>query len=109
MDEIDGFEALEDEARALEQTLGTVTTLTDAFEPDEDGNLFQGPVKAEDTTDCTAVVKNPDRKIVALIGLEDLAVVDTQDALLVCRKEQAAKVKKLVQEMRDSDELSDLV
>jgi phage-related minor tail protein len=32
MDEIDGFEALEDEARALERTLGTVTTLTDAFE-----------------------------------------------------------------------------
>jgi hypothetical protein len=32
MDEIDGFEALEDEARALEKTLGSVTTLTDAFE-----------------------------------------------------------------------------
>ena len=89
--------------------IGSWATLTDAFEPDEDGNLFQGPVKAEDTTNCTAVIKNPDRRIVALLGLEGLAVVDTGDALLVCRKDEATKVKKLVHEMRDSDDLSDLV
>ena len=89
--------------------IGSWSTLTDAFQPDEQGNLFQGPVKQEDTTDTTVVVKNPDRKVVAVLGLEDIAVVDTEDALLVCRKDEAAKVKKLVQDMGDSDDLNELV
>jgi len=47
--------------------------------------------------------------VVAVLGLEDIAVVDTEDALLVCRKDEAAKVKKLVQDMGDSDDLNELV
>jgi hypothetical protein len=32
MDDIDGLDALESEAKALEQTLGSVTAMTDAFD-----------------------------------------------------------------------------
>jgi len=89
--------------------IGSWATLTDAFPPDGDGNLFDGPVLAEGTTNTTVVVKNPDRKIVAAIGVKGLAIVDTGEALLVCRKEQSGKVKKLVEELRKSDRWQGLV
>ena len=89
--------------------IGSWATLTDAFAPDEDGNLFDGPVLGEGTTDTTVLVKNPDRKIVAAIGVKGLAIVDTGDALLVCSKEQSGKVKKLVEELRENARWQDLV
>jgi len=89
--------------------IGSWATLTDAFPPDEDGNLFEGPVLTEETTDTTVLVKNPGRKLVATIGVEGLAIVDTPDALLVCSKEQSGKVKKLVEQLKASERWQDLV
>ncbi len=40
------------------------------------------------------------KKIVATIGIEDLVVVDTDDALLICKKEESQKVKNLVEIIR---------
>lgn len=37
------------------------------------------------------------KKIVATVGIEDLVVVDTDDALLICKKEESQKVKNLVE------------
>ncbi len=89
--------------------IGSWATLTDAFPPDSDGNLFMAPVLSEETSDTTIVVRNPDRKVVAAIGLQGLAIVDTKDALLICRKDQCAMVKRLVQQMRESDQWDRLV
>ncbi|MFO8006581.1 MAG: sugar phosphate nucleotidyltransferase [Candidatus Brocadiia bacterium] len=89
--------------------IGSWATLTDAFPGDEQGNLFMGPVLAADTSDTTVFVENPDRKVVATIGLEGMAIVDTNDALLICPKDQCGKVKRLVQQMRESEEWEDLV
>ena len=40
------------------------------------------------------------RKMVATVGIEDLVVVDTDDALLICKKEESQKVKELVEALR---------
>lgn len=89
--------------------IGSWATLTDAFPPDQDGNLLMGPVIAQETENTTVFVKNPDRKVVATIGVEGLAIVETSDALLICPKNQCGKVKRLVQEMRESEKWQDLV
>jgi mannose-1-phosphate guanylyltransferase len=89
--------------------IGSWATLTDAFPPDEDGNLLMGAVLAEETRDTTVVIRNPARKIVATIGTEGLAVIDTKDALLICPKDQCGKVKRLVEHMRNSDQWNELV
>lgn len=39
-------------------------------------------------------------KLVALVGVNDLVIVDTGDALLVCKKSEAQKVKETVEEMK---------
>ena len=89
--------------------IGNWATLTDAFPPDKDGNLLLGPALAEETRNTTIFVRNPDRKLVATIGLEGLVIVDTKDALLICPKEQSGKVRRLVEEMRRSEQWRGLV
>ncbi len=89
--------------------IGSWATLTDAFPADEDGNLFLAPVLAEETTNTTVLMKNPDRRLVATIGLDGLVIVDTKDALLICPKDQCGKVRKLVEDMKASEEWRDLV
>ncbi|MBA4393228.1 MAG: mannose-1-phosphate guanylyltransferase [Desulfobacca sp.] len=61
---------------------------------DEQGNCFSGPVLVLDSQGC--LVHSP-QKTVALIGLKDLVVVDTPDALLICPRERAQEVKKIVE------------
>ena len=89
--------------------IGSWATLTDAYPPDADGNLLLGPTLTEETTNTTVVVRNPDRKVVATIGLDGMAIVDTGDALLICPKDQCGKVKRLVERMRRSEEWRGLV
>jgi mannose-1-phosphate guanylyltransferase len=71
--------------------IGSWAALTDVLPADGEGNLFSGEVKAIDAKNVTAY--GPDGKLIALIGVEDLVVVDTPDALLVCRKDEAQRVK----------------
>ncbi len=40
-----------------------------------------------------------DRRLIALVGVEDLVVVDTPDALLVCRRGQAERLREVVVEL----------
>lgn len=41
-------------------------------------------------------------RLVAIIGLKDIVIVDTKDALLVCRKDQAQDVKKVVEILKET-------
>ena len=44
-----------------------------------------------------------DKKIVATIGLENMLIIDTPDALLICPKDQAQGVKQVVQALKDNN------
>jgi len=72
---------------------------------DGQGNRLTGPVWALDCRGC--LVYSPD-KAVGIIGLTDLIVVETPDALLICPRERAQEVKKIV-EMLEKDKRFDLL
>jgi len=59
-------------------------------------NATRGRVVAVGSRGC--VVDSPER-LVALLGVEDLIVVDTPDALLVCRLDRAQDVRRVVAEL----------
>jgi len=88
--------------------IGSWATLTDAMPADEHGNLLIGPALAMDARNTTIYVHNPDRKLVAAIGTEGLAIVDTPDALLIVPAERAGEVKQLVDRLKESDDFKDL-
>ena len=66
---------------------------------DEHRNLVRGDRLNLDTSNC--VIYGSDKKLIATVGVDDLVIVDTEDALLVCPKSQAPEVKKIVEELKD--------
>jgi len=72
--------------------VGAWNSLEKIWEKDQDGNAFRGHLISLQSGSC---IVSSMKKLTALIGVEDLIVVDTADALLVCRKDRAQEVKNL--------------
>lgn len=71
--------------------LGTLTA------PDAAGNRTQGDTVLMDARDCYI---QSDSRVVAAVGVENLVVVDTPDALLVANKDRVQDVKQVVQKLK---------
>jgi len=84
--------------------IGSWAALTDVLATDAEGNLLKGQVISIDSRNST-VYGLPD-KVIALIGVEDLVVVDTEDALLVMPKDQAQRVKEIIERLQADENLS---
>lgn len=63
-------------------------------EKDKHENAAAGPNIFKDSSGC--YVDAPD-KLVAVLGLDDIIVVDTEDALLVCHRDRAQDVREIVE------------
>ncbi len=72
--------------------VGSWASLEEVWPSDDHGNATRGLVVALDAKRC--VVSSPG-KLTTLIGVEDIIVVDTGDALMVCHKDRAQDVKQL--------------
>lgn len=73
--------------------VGAWSALFDIWNKEEGGNALKGESIALDSENC--LLYSP-HKFTALIGLKDLIIVDTEDALLICRKDQDQRVKEVV-------------
>jgi mannose-1-phosphate guanylyltransferase len=67
------------------------------FSPDTDGNLIRGDAVVIDSTSC--VIKSEGR-LIAAVGLKDVVVIDTGDALLVVARDSVQEVRKVVDELK---------
>jgi mannose-1-phosphate guanylyltransferase len=85
--------------------VGSWASLEDVWEKDQCCNATKGRVMFIEGKSC--IVSSP-HKITALIGVEDLIVVDTPDALMICRKDRAQDVKRL-QELLEEQGYEDLL
>jgi mannose-1-phosphate guanylyltransferase/mannose-6-phosphate isomerase len=77
--------------------IGCWRALGDLTAPDEDNNRIQGEVITQDTTNCT--IKSEGR-VIGAVGLDNLIIVDTHDALLVVDKNQTQDVKKIYTKLK---------
>lgn len=80
--------------------IGSWSALWAAAEHDADGNRLEGDVIALDSRNN--LVRAADRRMVATVGVDDLVIVDTQDATLVARKDRVQDVKRIVERIRQS-------
>ncbi len=72
-----------------------------AHTADASGNTFEANVVAVETTRTHVQVSSHTPKVVATVGVHDLIIVDTPDALLVAHKDHAQKVKAIVDELKE--------
>ena len=70
--------------------------------PDAQGNVLLGNVIDLNSKNCYIRAQS---RLVATIGLEDLVVVETPDALLITKLEHAQQVKTIVQKLKETDRL----
>jgi mannose-1-phosphate guanylyltransferase len=79
--------------------VGSWPALEDHFDKDDSGNVVVGDGKLLDSGNNVVV---SDGRLTALIGVSDLVVVQSKNATLICPKDRAQDVKKMVQ-LLDAD------
>ncbi len=83
--------------------VGTWASAASHFEHDADDNARHGLAELLESTGNT-VVNDEQGHLVALMGVEDLVVVHTRDATLVCRRDCAQRLKELVKRIAEHDD-----
>ena len=81
--------------------VGSWSALHDVLPSDENGNVTRGDVYLDGVKN--SLVRGEGGRIVALVGVQDLVVVETADAVLVAHKDQVQRVKQIVDHLKASD------
>lgn len=81
--------------------VGSWASLFEVLNLDKSGNYFKGSTTAKIVLDTqnTLVYSN---KLIVTIGVEDLVVVETGDAILICHKDRTQDVKEVVNHLRST-------
>ena len=77
--------------------IGSWSALWEVSEKDAQGNHLTGDVLTLNTRNT--LIKG-EKRLIATVGVEDLVIIDTQDALLVAHKDQVQDVKKIVEQLK---------
>jgi mannose-1-phosphate guanylyltransferase/mannose-6-phosphate isomerase len=78
--------------------VGSWTALQSLDRADSEGNVLVGDVLALESRDCYLRAES---RLLATVGLENLLVVETADAVLVAHRDRAQDVRRVVQELSD--------
>lgn len=81
--------------------VGSWPSVAKAHTSDASGNSMPSNTVAIDTTGTHVQVDSHGPKVVATLGVHDLVIVDTPDALLVAHKDSAQDVKRIVDTLKD--------
>ena len=77
--------------------IGSWSALWDVSCKDDQGNAFKGDVVNHSTVNTFV---HADSRLVATVGVEDLVIVETKDAILVAHRDQVQDVKKIVEKIK---------
>lgn len=80
--------------------LGSWQALYDVKEKDENGNVLTGKVVVDNVKNSFIYSQ---KELVAVSGLENVIIVETEDAIMACRKDSSQDVKKLFEKLKESE------
>ncbi|MDD5180886.1 MAG: mannose-1-phosphate guanylyltransferase/mannose-6-phosphate isomerase [Gallionellaceae bacterium] len=86
--------------------IGSWSSLSDVSLKDEQGNVLRGDVFSAETADTYVRAEG---RMVAAIGVRDLVIVETSDAVLVMHKDFAQDVKQAVEYLKQAERTEHLV
>jgi mannose-1-phosphate guanylyltransferase / mannose-6-phosphate isomerase len=79
--------------------VGSWSALCEVKGGDEQGNVLRGDVYVDGVSNSLVRAEN---RIVAVVGVQDLVVVETRDAVLVAHKDQVQRVKQIVEHLKST-------
>lgn len=77
--------------------IGSWDNLGVLYDADENGNVIAGNQINIDTKNCISYAK---KRLITTIGVENLIIVETEDAILVCDKNRSQEVRRIVDELK---------
>ena len=80
--------------------VGSWNSLLEVLLPDMNGNIAQNAHHLAIDTHNSLVYSNDNQRLVVTIGVDDMVLVDTGDVLLVCKSDQAQKVRDVVEHLK---------
>jgi len=80
--------------------IGSWSAIWDVSKKDESGNRTLGDVVSVDSKNCLV---HGDERLISILGLDDLIVVDTKDAVLIADMKKVQDVKKIVDLLKSSN------
>ena len=80
--------------------IGAWSSLWEVLQQDAEGNVLQGDAKVHDTTGSLLISQH---RLVAAVGLENIIIVETPDAVLVMNKDRSQDVKEIVSQLKSED------
>jgi mannose-1-phosphate guanylyltransferase len=79
--------------------VGDWSAMSNLFPKDELGNAVWAKYLGIDTENCVIYAEEPER-LVATLGLRDLVIVETKEALLILPRDRAQEVRKILERLR---------
>ncbi|MDI6734654.1 MAG: mannose-1-phosphate guanylyltransferase [bacterium] len=76
--------------------VGSWKALERIYPKDENNNVVLGEHIGIDTQNC---IVRGDKKLIATLGISDLIIVDSDEAILICARERAEEVKRIVEKL----------
>ena len=86
--------------------VGSWQALYDISKKDENNNVIVGNVLVENVTNSLIYA---DKKLVTATDMEDVIIVETEDAVMACKKEASQNVKKIYERLKNSGNSAHLV
>lgn len=80
--------------------VGSFSSLWEVSNKDENGNVNNGDIISHNTTNSYI---NANHKLVTTVGVDNLVIVETKDALLVANKDNVQDVKTIVDKLKAND------
>ena len=77
--------------------IGSWNAMSELVEPDNEGNRMLGNGYLHDTVNCYI---HGGHRLISTVGIDNLAIIDTPDALLVLNREHTQSVKHLVNHLK---------
>lgn len=81
--------------------VGSWNSLPDVMAGDNSGNIFLSKAVVSFDTSSSIVFENDPEKVIALMGLNNMIIIDTDDALLICPREKAQNIRDIVAELKN--------
>ena len=78
--------------------IGTWSAIYDVQAKNEAGNITRGRVVSLDTKNC--LIYSGGKRLIATLGVSDLVIVETEDAILIAAKNDAERLKELYAEVK---------
>lgn len=80
--------------------VGSWSALSDVQQADKNGNVVRGDVYVDGVSNSLIRAES---RLVAVVGLDDVVVVETKDAVLIAAKDQVQRVKNVVEHLKKSE------